>query len=185
MWRKAILSPQRAAGSIPSGGADPQPTRPRESTAVADRSSSVELPFVGASVGRCEDHRQMLVTMQFASSGVDRSEVGVACVRIEGVSPVNLHSVRVVADGVRVFEMNTAFDEMGRTMAAGELVSAIFSPGHTDGICISGTDFSKPVRLSQAAVEIKVSAADLCPDTHIRVSCDLDSRASQAQNRSA
>lgn len=156
------------------GSAQAEPTSTGDPAADLEDSRSVPFRLVKTSISRCERLRRTLVTAMFVPSAIEQPRTILGCVRIGGVSPLELHSVRIGSEHRTVFEMKTLADEMGRSISAGELLEAVFGRRIPQGLCISARQFQGPVAIFQTFIELQVSACESSPASGLKVSCGVN-----------
>lgn len=77
-------------------------------------------------------------------------------IRIGGVRPDALLALRLCTGVQSAFVLEACHDRVGRTIAAGDLVAAIFGPGQGRWLQVTAEDFLRPLAASAAGAHLRL-----------------------------
>lgn len=80
-------------------------------------------------------------------------------IRIGGLRPDALLALQVRSGLQVAFELEACHDRVGRTIAAGDLMAAVFGLGQGRCLQVTAADFLRPVAVSVAGVRLRLKAA--------------------------
>lgn len=97
------------------------------------------------------------LTLEFRTAPRAADAAWLRSIRIGGIRPGALLALRVCTGIRAAFELEVWHDRVGRTIAAGDLIAAIFGLGQGGCLQVTAGDFLRPVAVSDAGVQLRLT----------------------------